>query len=440
LSKYLVRFVWQVLICVFCLVDLTAQTPADTPWAEHKTAFMPIDITANPGGFWVVGTNDGIATSSNGKSWTTRHLTSSAGNLLLGIEFLNQDFGYAWGTSGAVWMTTDGGASWQLHQVGNATILAASFSDPDHGIIRTSEYVGVFESSGLRALKIPSTVPKTFTYAPAVVALSEKQMIVALSEGWRSRTGFLSTIDGGASWSFYEPPHVVPYQLFRNDGEYWTVGTETLEYDKPGGGFGVPNAMSSTDGQSWQRTPANLRVCHWEGCHLCRQSRCFASATLLADVTDKEHPLLDIPTGHLTPQWALSGDTLCTIESGSVWCTEAATTEFVDKAGSPQPGDQALPPLGTKAKDGLLRCIRCGFDQFIVDDKAQGQFQLKVALKVHADGTVQVVSLDGAPNAPVHEKLMQQISLWLFEPPTKDGHGVNVATTINPRIQVIRSR
>lgn len=440
MSRYLVRLVFRILICVSAAGSVAAQSAAGTPWTESKPAFMPVEIAANPAGFWVVGTNDGIATSSDGKSWTTRHLTASAGNLLLGIEFLNRDFGYAWGTGGAVWMTTDGGASWKLHQVGPATILAASFSDPDHGLIRTSEEVGVVDSSGLRPLKIPSTVPKTFNHAPAVVAVSEKQMTVALSEGWRSRMGFLSTMDGGATWSFYEPPHVVPYQLFRNEGEYWTVGTETLEYDKPGGGFGVPNAMSSADGRSWQRTEANLRVCHWEGCHLCRQSRCFASATLLADVVDKEHPLLSIAAGHLTPQWALSGDVFCTIESGRLWCTEAAKTEFVDKAGAAQPEDQALPPLGTKAKDGMLRCIRCGFDQYVVDDKVQGQFELKIALKVHADGTVEVVSLDGAPNEPVREKLLQQLSLWLFEPPTKDGHGVNVATTINPRIQVVRSR
>ncbi len=440
MSKYLIRCVWQVLICAFFVGDFAAQSPADTPWTESKTAFMPIEITANSSGFWVVGTNDGIATSSDGKTWTTRHLTASAGNLLLGIEFLNEHFGYAWGTGGSVWMTTDGGASWQLHQVGSATILAASFSNPDHGLIRTSENVVTVDQSKSLPLQIPSTVPKTFTYAPAVVAISEKHMTVALSEGWRSRTGFLSTTDGGATWSFYEPPHVVPYQLFRNDAAYWTVGTETLEYDHPGGGYGVPNAMSSTDGHSWERTHANLRVCHWEGCHLCRQSRCFASATLLEDVTDAAHPLLEIATGHLTPQWALSGDTFCTIESGSAWCTEAAKTEFVDKAGSPQPGDQPLPPLGTKVKDGLLKCIRCSFDQFFVDEKVQGQFVLKIALKVRADGTVDVVSLDGTPNVSIREKILQELTLWLFEPPIKDGHPVTVATTLNRGIQVIRSR
>jgi len=401
---------------------------------------MPIEITASHAGFWAVGTNDGIASSPDGKIWTTRHLTASAGNLLLGIEFPNQDLGYAWGTGGAVWITKDGGASWQPHHLGTATIFAASFSDPEHGLIRTSEDIVVVESSGLRPLKIPSTVPKTFIYAPAVVAISENRMAVALSEGWRSRTGFLSTMDGGATWSFYEPPHVVPYQLFRYDGEYWTVGTETLEFDHPGGGFGVPNAMSSTDGHSWERTQANLRVCHWEGCHLCRQSRCFASATLLAHVTDKEHPLLNIPAGHLTPQWALAGDIFCTVESGNVWCTEATKTDFVDKAGGPQPGDQTLPPLGTKAKDGLLRCVRCSFDQYFVDEKVQGQFALKVALKVRADGTVDVVSLDGPPNASIREKILQELTLWLFEPPIKDGHPVTVATTLNRGIQVIRSR
>lgn len=440
MSEYLMRFVLRVLLCAFVVSGVAAQTPTGTPWIESRTAFMPIEITANPAGFWVVGTSDGIATSSDGKSWNTRHMTASAGNLLLGVEFPNKDFGYAWGTGGAIWMTTDSGASWQFHQIGTATILAASFSDPNHGLIRTSEDVGTVEQFSFRPLHIPPSVPKGFTYAPAIVALSEKEMSVALSEGWRSETGFLSTMDGGLTWSFYEPPHVVPYQLFRNDGEYWTVGTETLDYDKPGGGYGVPNAMDSSDGRSWQRSHANLRVCHWEGCQLCRQSRCFASATLLADVRNKEQPLLTIPTGHLTPQWALSGNTLCTIEQGIVWCTEAAKTEFVDKPGSPQPGDQQLPPLGTKAKEGLLKCVRCGFDPVFVDEKIQGQFTLKVELKVRADGTVTVVSIDAAPSASIREKLSQELSLWLFEPPIQDGRPANVATTINPRIQVLRSR
>lgn len=409
-------------------------------WTQGNIAFVPISITSAGSTIWVTGSREGIASSTDGRTWTSRHVSDGAGALMLGIAFADDRFGYAWGTGGTVLITTDGGSGWKTLHLGGDTILRASLSDPEHGLIRTSSSVFQLKGAELAPVVIPETVAQDFKFAPDVVALSPERMAISLSQGWRSETGFLSTTNGGASWTFYDPPHIVPYQLLRSGERYWAVGTETVGYDKPGGGYGVPLVMSSLDGRSWTHTTSDVRPCHWEGCHLCRVTGCLASASQLIEPFGDAAKLYTIPTGHVTPQWAASPELFCAIDGKSVMCAQLHEVTFVDKAGDPQPEEQQLPRLGTEPKVGLLRCIRCSWSPIFVDPKFQGDVTAKIVLKVIPEGTVDIISISGVPSDGVQQQLRQEISQWLFEPPAKDGKPVTVNTAVDARLRVIRSR
>ena len=410
------------------------------PWTAASVDFRPVGVITNGEVFWAFGSDEGIASSADGKCWHPQHRANTLGGpLLLGLEFPSAKFGFAYGTGGHVLFTADSGQTWSPENLGTETILAASFSDPSHGIFRTASSIFYVADGNLHAIPIPPSVPKSFVYAPAVAALSPQKFTVALSEGWRSRTGFVSTTDAGRSWTFYEPPHITTYDLVVSHDHYWIIGNETVDYDKPGGGYGVPAVMSSSDGQQWQHTTANIHPCHWEGCHDCNATACLVSSSMLIRPFVSPSSFNRIPPGHLTSAWAANANTVCTVD-GKLYCAPLAVASDLEKVGEPQPSERILPRLEPPKNTGALRCIACGLDPVFVDPKVGGQFAVHFAVLIGVDGVPESVNIEKAPSPAIEAKMRAQMLLWLFEPPTKDGKPVKVSSQGNMTINVLRNK
>lgn len=419
---------------------LTLLAPNSQVWTAASVAFRPVGVATNGEVFWAFGSDEGIASSTDGKSWQSQHGAGTHGSsLLLGLEFPSAKFGFAYGTGGHVLFTSDSGQTWTAEQFGTETILAASFSDSSDGIFRTASSIFYVAGGSLHPVIVPPSVPKSFVYAPAVAALSPQSMTVALSEGWRSRTGFLSTVDAGATWTFREPPHLTTYDLVVSNSDYWVVGNETVDYDKPGGGYGVPAVMSSSDAQQWEHTTANIHPCHWEGCHDCNPTGCLVSSSMLIRPFVSPSSFNRIPPGHLTAAWAANANTVCTVD-GNVYCAPLAPAPDLEKAGEPQPAERILPRLEPRKDTGALRCIVCGLDPVFVDQNVGGRFTVHFTVLIGVDGVPESVSIDKAPSPAVEAKMHAEMLSWLFEPPTKDGKPVKVSSQGNMPINVVRSK
>ena len=265
-------------------------------------------------------------------------------------------------------------------------------------------------------------------------------MAAVLSEGPYSESGFLATIDGGKSWSFYDPPSTGIKDLLRVDGKYWVTGHEVIGKDKPGGGYGVPMATFSEDGTHWTHTANEIHPCHWENCGICNTRGCLASGALLINFFHQETTYSAIPEGALTAKWASVGKTICTLNQG-IACASLGTASNVEASPElPMPKEQTVPQLGTKSATGTLRCVFCSLEPVFVDNKAQGRVTVHIELQVGTDGTVEAATVEKSPSDALAQKIHDQMLTWLFEPPTKDGHPIRVKNQSDITINVIRSK
>src|SRR5579863_227373 len=172
------------LVATILLLSLTITSAAEekppTAWNSHDFQFHVLNTTAVSGSLWICGTDEAIAVSSDdGQNWEVRHRTPD-GNSLLNIDFVNDSFGYATGTGGIFLTTEDGGKTWLSRSVGRDTILQASFSDSQHGIIRTRGSL-LFTPDGGQHVSVVSDGQNTdyikrFPYTFALVALDPAHM------------------------------------------------------------------------------------------------------------------------------------------------------------------------------------------------------------------------------------------------------------------------
>jgi hypothetical protein len=361
--------------------------------------------------------------------------------MLFGIEFFSAEFGYAYGTSGAVLFTKDGGDTWETRHFGTDTILLASFSDPTHGLLRTAPSLFYLDGSdSLHQIAQPADTLQRFPFTPFLVALSPDKMAAVLTEGPYAEGGFFTTIDSGKTWSFYDPPSTGIKDLLRIDGEYWATGHEVVGKDKPGGGYGVPMATYSDDGTHWTHTTNEIHPCHWEYCVICNSNGCLASGTLLVDFFHQATTYADIPKGDLTARWAVVGKTICTLNQ-SVSCASLGKPSNVDASPDTSlPHEQTLPRLGTKPQTGALRCVYCSLEPVFIDSKVQGRITVHASLQVGSDGTVETAIVEKSPSDSLKQEIHDQIMTWLFEPPTKDGQPIRIKTASDITVNVIHPK
>ena len=208
------------LLLLWTIVGAGQEKPVSA-WSAHDFQFRVLNTTASSGSLWICGTDEAIAVSSDdGHNWDIKHHTPD-GNSLLNIDFVNEGFGYATGTGGIFLTTEDGGKTWLSRSAGKDTILQASFSDSQHGIIRTPSSL-LFTADGGQHFSVASDGQnvedvKHFPYTFALVALDPAHMGIMMKEGSAQYHGqrFLVTSDSGKTWSITLIPDSTIYSFLR---------------------------------------------------------------------------------------------------------------------------------------------------------------------------------------------------------------------------------
>jgi len=443
--RSLVQLVSLILLLSWTITSVGEEKPSSA-WSSHDFQFRVLNTTSSSGSLWICGTDDAIAVSSDdGRNWEVKHRTPD-GNSLLNIDFVNDSFGYATGTGGSFLTTDDGGKTWLSLTIGRDTILQASFSDSQHGIIRTPSAL-LFTLDGGRHVSVVSEGQNTddikhFPYTFALVALDPVHMGVMMKQGSAQYEGqrFLVSSDSGKTWSITVIPDSTIYSFLRAGGQYWAVGTQVIGKDKPGGGHAVAAAFYSSDGERWTHATSDVSACQLNMCVACKKEGCFSSNGLITNVFQEKTTYSEFPSNAaLTSKWSRSNSTLCFVGSN----LQCASLKQVDQAknpeGPPSPVAVSPGPLGTATTNGP-QCILCQMDRMLIDKSAQGAFTIKITLTIAKNGLVTNVESEGAPTPEIKSRIEQQAQQWLFEPYLKDGERVNVKLNTSVRVNVIKPR
>ena len=412
-------------------------------WVPSDPGFRVLNVSAMKQTLWVCGVHESIASSTdNGQHWTLRHQVADGG-LLLQIDFADDHFGYAFGSGGVFLTTEDGGMTWLSHSLGQATILQGSFSDSKHGLIRTSSSLLFTNDGGQTLLPVSAgqnaEAMKRFPSTFSLVALDALHMAVLLKQGPFSEGGFLSTSDAGKTWQFTDIPSTGTASLITAEGKYWAIGHEVVGKDKPGGGYGVPMALTSSDGVSWIHSAHDISVCKMEGCGVCTATGCLAANNTLALIFAEKVSYFTFPVSdELSPKWAATSSTICSV-GRTLSCAQLNPSVLPKEFSGPPPAALAPPALGTVLQNGP-HCLSCPLDPVFLDPKIQGQFTLNLALEIGKDGIVNKVSVEGAPTPAIDAAIQKRGQDWLFEPYRKDGREVAVLLKTTAHINVVKPR
>ncbi len=436
------------LVALFFLPPWTinGQEKPVSAWNAHDFQFRVLNTTANAGSLWICGTDEAIAVSSDdGQNWDVKHRAPD-GNSLLTIDFVNENFGYATGTGGIFLTTEDGGKTWLSRSSGKDTILQASFSDSQHGIVRTPSSL-LFTVDGGQHFSVVSDGQNTdgikhFPYTFGLVALDPAHMGIMMKEGSAQYEGqrFLVSSDSGKTWSITLIPDSTIYSFLRVGGQYWAVGTQVIGKDKPGGGHAVAAAFYSSDGEKWTHANSDLSVCQLKMCVACKKEGCFSSNGLITNVFQEKTTYSEFPSNAaLTSKWSRSKSAICFVGSNLQCASLRQVDQARDVEGPPSPVAVSPGPLGSTTTTGP-RCILCQMDLMLIDKGAQGAFTIKLTITIAKNGTVTNVESDGAPTPEIKSRIEQQAQQWLFEPYLKNGERVNVQLNTSVRVNVIKPR
>ena len=432
---------WLILVTGVLPASLLLAQPDH--WVASDPGFRVLNVSAAKQTLWVCGVHESIASSTdNGQHWTIRHQAPDGG-LLLQVNFVDDHFGYSFGSGGVLLTTEDGGTTWLSSALGQETILQGSFSDSKHGLIRTASSLLFTTDGGQTLLPVSAgqnaDAMKRFPYTFSLVTLDASHMAVLSKEGPYSEGGFLATSDAGKTWQFTDIPSTGTASLVTAEGKYWAIGHEVVGKDKPGGGYGVPMALTSSDGVNWTHSAHDISVCKMEGCGVCTTSGCLAANNTLALIFGEPVSYSTFPVSEaLTPKWAATPSTICSA-GRTLSCAQLTPSALPKDFPGPPPAALAPQPLGTASQSGP-HCLSCPLDPVFLDPKVQGQFTLKLTLQIGKDGIVSKVSVEGAPTPAIDAAIQKRSQDWLFEPYRKDGQQVAVLLKTSARINVIRPR
>jgi hypothetical protein len=441
------RLLLPIYLCVVLATTLVAgQEQVSPDWHTYDFSFRVLNIASAGNRLWICGTDETIAVSSdNGAHWQVKHQMVDCG-LLLNIDFADSKFGYAAGTGGLLLTTIDGGETWMPHAGISETILQISFSDLQHGLIRTATSLRFTVDGGMHWSDVTagqnSDEIKHFPYTFSLVALDGSHMGVMLkqrAEQYASQA-FLFTQDSGKSWNSLNIPNVTLYSFLRVGGQYWAVGTEVIHKDQPGGGYAVPVALYSADGEKWNHASNDLSACKLQMCAVCNTQGCLSSNGVIARVfLEKTTYRVFPPDKDLTSKWASTDSTACLVGSRLRCAALKDLAQAPGSAGSQVPTVVGPGPLGAPIPQGP-RCIACGIDRIFIDKKAHGAYTIKLTLDIAKNGTVTSVEAQSAPTPEIKSRIEQQTQQWIFEPYLKDGAPVNVKLNTNVKVNVIKPR
>ncbi len=439
-------FTFPFLFILLAIGAAAGQEQRSSDWQAHDLAFRVLSIASNGQSFWACGTDEGIAASpDNGAHWQVKHQTTDGG-LLLNIDFADSKFGYAAGTGGLLLTTVDGGETWVSHPGITDTILQVSFADPEHGIVRTPTSLLFTLDGGLHWSAVSegqnSEETRHFPYTFSLVALDSSHMAVMLKQGAAQyeTQAFLFTEDSGKTWHFLNIPNVTLYSFLRVGDRYWAVGTEVIHKDQPGGGYAVPVALYSVDGETWNHSTNDLSACKLEMCTVCTAGGCFSSNGVISRIFAEKTLYATFPSNkELTPKWASTDSSVCFVGTRLQCAPLTALAKAPSGSGSPVPTVVAPGPLGAPIQQGP-RCFVCGLDRIFIDKKAQGAYTVKLTLGIAKNGTVTSAEAQGAPTEEIKSRIEQQANQWIFEPYLKDGAPVNVKLNTSVRVNVVKPR
>jgi len=427
-------------------ITSTGQEKPVSAWNAHDFEFRVLNTTASSGSLWICGTDEAIAVSSDdGQNWDVKHRTPD-GNSLLNIDFMNESFGYAAGTGGIFLTTEDGGKTWLSRSVGKDTILQVSFSDFQHGIIRTPSSL-LFTADGGQHFSVVTDGQnaddiKHFSYPFALVALDPSHMGIMMKEGSAQYEGqrFLVSSDAGKTWTITLIPDSTIYSFLRVGGQYWAVGTQVIGKDKPDGGHAVASAFYSSDGEKWTRANSDVSACQLHMCVACTKEGCFSSNGTITNPFHEKTTYSEFPSNAaLSPKWLRSHSAICFVGSNLQCASLKQVERAKDAEGPPGPVAVSPGPLGATTTTGP-QCILCQMDRMLIDKGAQGALTIKLTITIAKNGTVTNVESDGAPTPDIKSRIEQQAQQWLFEPYLKNGERVNVKLNTTVRVNVINPR
>jgi len=431
------------LVC-FVLGGNNLRADSDNGWKFVDAGLRALNITIGPNqSIWVCGPNETIGVSSDGGDhWTKKHAKED-GATLLNITFANDHFGYAFGTAGVVVITTDAGATWQPLKSNVGTILQASFSDEKHGMVRTRKALLFTTDGGVTWQPVSSGQNekelKRFPYTFSLVVLNDQHMAVHIGEGQYGESAFLTSSDGGKSWKFLDIPSVGISSLLAYGGQYWAIGHEVVGKDKPGGGYAVPMALTSTDGETWEHSKHEISGCKMEGCDACGTAGCLASNGIVAQVFPQTTTYFEFPANkEMTSKWAATDTRVCFVGK-ELQCGPLKPVTVPKNFNAPVPPVPLPAPLGAPERAGIV-CLACELEPVYLDDKVTGPFRLKMILDLNENGTVKDVTVLDAPSLSLKEKIEAAAQQWLFEPTLKDGFAVKVKLNTTVGIRVLNPR
>lgn len=355
------------ILCALCIagchrnvVTTSPQSPSPptlgrhpAEWHSVDVAFRVLDIKSVGDSFWICGTEETIAASNdNGTHWQIKHHTPG-GPSLSHIDFANSKFGYSAGTDGRLLMTQDGGESWVAHPGLSETILQISFADSEHGLIRVRKSLlfttdGGSHWSAVNEQHHPEGV-EHFPYTFSLVALDPSHMAAMMKEGpaQYNAQALLFTQDMGKTWQMLNIPNVTLYSFLRSNGQYWAVGTEVIHKDQPGGGYAVPVALYSRDGENWSHSANDLSACRLEMCTLCNSQGCISSNGVIARIFSQITTVSGFsPKSDLSTKWAATDSVVCFVGSHLECAGLERLSQPPRSAGSPVPAASAPSALG----------------------------------------------------------------------------------------------
>ncbi len=436
-----------ILICLatfFLSTSAASEETLDSGWHVKNLPFRVLSTTSIGSSLWVCGTDEAIAVSSDaGEHWQVKHETSD-GAVLLNIGFANDKFGYVAGTGGVFLTTEDGGETWSPHSAGRDAVLQVSFSDAKHGLIRTPTSL-LFTVDGVNWAVVSAGQNtediKHFPYTFSLVALDSAHMAAMIKDGSAQYNGnrFLITGDAGKSWKVIAIPNTVLYSLLRVQNKYWTVGIEVVHKDQPGGGYSVPAAFYSSDGEKWDRPSNDLSACKPGLCLACTTVGCLSANGTISELFSDTTSYKEFPSNHaLTAKWAAAGSAICFVGNG-LQCTGLKAVVKPSSGEGPLPVAASPGPLGAPASQGP-QCIVCSLDRILIDQKAQGAYTIKLALEIGKNGIVRTAVSEGAPTPEIKSRIEQQAQEWIFDPFLKDGVVVSVKLNTSVHVNVIKPR
>jgi hypothetical protein len=389
---------------------------------------------------WAAGSGESIAVSTDaGQHWQIKH-QDPKGALLLVLNFVDDKFGYAAGTGGKVLFTQDGGESWTAQKLADETILQVAFGDAQHGVVRTlTALISTTDGGKTWQPVAPADNAdwvRKLPYTMNMAALDRNHLAVLVSEDVVGGQ-YLSTADGGSTWSLSFIGGSEILGMFAAGGSYWSVGREVMPKGMPNAGNASPMAFHSKDGISWEHTPVNHEVCGWHDCAGCTPQGCFAGKSSFLQFLDGQDWLAKFPPHEeLSTQWAKSGNTLCLLSKTSVECTTLQPVETIDtKEDTPSWDRKTIPAIG-KIHISNPQCIICELNQVYFSDFGNsGPADVKVDFVLDASGHVSDVSILSKLPDDVHERILKEVQNWFFEPFIKDGQAA--ATKMSLRGHVV---